>query len=305
MQRRILLTGSNGLLGQKIILLLAGRPHLRLVATSKGPNRHPLQDGYEYAPLDLTDPTDWETVFRDLQPTDVIHTAAQTQVDICETDKAGCDAINVHTVQMLADLCRTYQSRLVHISTDFIFDGAAGPYREQDLPNPVNYYGMSKLRAEQIIQAAGIPHVILRTILLYGVVPAMSRSNIVLWVRESLEAGKTIQVVDDQFRTPTLAEDLAVATVAAVMRQATGVYHISGSEFMSILELARRVATFWKLDTNLIQPAESAAIRQPAKRPPRTGFIILKAQTELDFRPHSLEQGLALVDRQLREMQKW
>ncbi len=301
MQRRILLTGSNGLLGQKLVSLLAERPQIKLIASSRGINRHALRGGYHYEPLDLLDPKGWATLFQDMQPTELIHSAAMTLVDQCETDRKTCDQYNVEAVKMLVDLCKTHGTRFIHISTDFIFDGAQGPYREEDLPNPVNYYGGAKLRAEQLIQESGLSWAILRTMLLYGITPAMSRSNIVLWAKKSLEEGQTIRVVNDQFRCPTLAEDLASGTLAALMKQAKGIYHISGPEMMSISSLVRKVAAHWSLDENLIEEIESHTLQQAAKRPPKTGFIILKAQTELGYQPHSLVQGLSIVDRQIRE----
>ena len=301
MQRRILLTGSNGLLGQKIVSLLSSRSHVQLLAISRGINRHPLRKGYAYQTADLTSSPVCESLFQEFRPTEVIHTAAMTQVDACEDDQEACDAINVDAVATLCRLCESYDTRLIHISTDFVFDGTSGPYQEEDAPNPLSYYGLSKLKAEQIIQQSGVKAAILRTILLYGITPHMSRSNIVLWVKRSLEAGKAIRVVSDQFRSPTLAEDLATACVSAVMKDATGIFHVSGAESMSVIEIARRVADFWKLDSSFISETDSASLNQRAKRPPVTGFIILKAQTELNYRPHSLEQGLSIVDRQLRE----
>ena len=128
----------------------------------------------------------------------------------------------MHAVEKLCQLCLQYQSKLVHVSTDFVFDGSAGPYKETDVPNPVNYYGMSKLKAEQLIQKSGVNFAILRTMLLYGITPAMSRSNIVLWVKDSLEKNKPIKVVNDQVRCPTFAEDLASACISAVMKDAKG-----------------------------------------------------------------------------------
>ncbi|MEO1450987.1 MAG: SDR family oxidoreductase [Bacteroidota bacterium] len=302
MQRTIILTGSNGLLGQKIVPLLAGRPPHRLIATGRGPNRLPFREGYTYVDLDLLDENGWEDLFAKEQPTDVIHTAAATQVDWCEGAHEKCDAVNIEAVARLVERCKRYGTHLVHISTDFVFDGADGPYQETDTPNPVNYYGQSKLRAEQIIQESGISAAILRTMLLYGITPAMSRSNIVLWVKSSLEKEQAIRVVGDQVRCPTLVEDLAIASVQAMMQRAKGVYHISGAEMMSIIELARKVADFWKLDASLIAEIDSASLNQAAKRPPKTGFILLKAQTELNYKPHSLEEGLQMVSRQMREL---
>ncbi|TAE49703.1 MAG: SDR family oxidoreductase [Bacteroidetes bacterium] len=300
MQRRILLTGSNGLMGQKVINLVAGRAGLQLLATGRGVNRHPLRQGYTYVSVDITDPKAFGEVFREFQPTDVIHTAAVTLVDYCEDHREECDAVNVEAVKYLCALCKEQNTRLVHISTDFVFDGKSGPYKENDPTGPVNYYGLSKLKAEQAVMESGIHASILRTILVYGFTPSLSRTNIVLWVKDSLEEKKNIKVVKDQLRCPTLAEDLAQASVSAVMRNAKGIYHISGAEQMTILELAQRTARFWKLDEALIEPVDSTMFRQPAMRPPVTGFVILKAQTELEFRPHAFEQGLALIDRQMR-----
>lgn len=302
MQKRVLLTGSNGLLGQKLVNLMADRPQLKLIASSRGINRHSLRSGYHYEPMDLMDVAGWRALFKEVQPTDLVHTAAMTLVDQCETDHVTCDKYNVEAVKILAELCKEHNTRFTHISTDFIFDGANGPYKEDDVPSPVNYYGGAKLRAEEIVQNSGIDWSILRTMLLYGITPAMSRSNIVLWAKSSLEDQKKINVVNDQWRCPTLVEDLAQGTMSAVMKEARGIFHLSGPEMMSISELVGKIADFWKLDKSLITEIESHTLNQAAKRPPKTGFIILKAQTELGYQPHTLEQGLALVDRQMKEV---
>ena len=302
MEKRILLTGSNGLLGQKIVSQLSERNHISLMATSRGINRHPEWTGYQYEDVDMLDAEKWDEIFEDFEPTDVINTAAITQVDKCETEREICDQVNVEAVKRLSALCAKYGSHLVHISTDFVFDGENGPYQEKDPTGPVNYYGQSKLKAEQVILESGVSASILRTMLLYGITPSMSRSNIVLWVKKSLEAGKPIRVVNDQFRCPTLAEDLATATISAVMYRAKGIYHISGAEMMSILDLAYKVADFWELDKELISQTDSISLNQPARRPPKTGFILIKAQTELDYKPHSLIQGLQIVDQQMRDL---
>jgi len=302
MPYRLLLTGANGLLGQKTTSLLIQNPDVDLIALGRGENRNPMKEGYTYVSADLTDASAMAEVFGTHQPDSVIHTAAQTQVDACEDAREACDRINVEAVETLCKLVKAHDSHLVHISTDFIFDGKNGPYSEGDAPNPVNYYGSSKLKAEQVVEKSGVPAAILRTILLYGVTPAMSRSNIVLWVKKSLESGKAINVVGDQWRNPTLAEDLAAASVSAATKKARGVYHISGPEFMSIIELARKVGDFWKLDTSLISEIDSASLNQWAKRPPRTGFVIDKAIADLDYTPHTLEQGLTLLDGQLKAL---
>ncbi|MDX2245174.1 MAG: SDR family oxidoreductase [Bacteroidia bacterium] len=302
MQKRIVLTGSNGLLGQKIVPLLADRMNVNLMATSTGINRHPLREGYVYETADLTDFERWTEIFEDFRPTELIHTAAITNVDHCEDDRSLCDAVNVAAVENLVRLCAQYGTRMIHISTDFVFSGESGPYRETDLTGPVNYYGQSKLQAENRILESRIPSTILRTMLLYGITPGMSRTNIVLWAKKSLEEGVSIRVVNDQFRCPTLAEDLASATVTAVMKNSRGLYHISGAEMMSMTELVYQVADFWGLDKSRVTEVTSDSLNQKAKRPPRTGFIILKAQTELDYNPHPFRQGLQLLDQQMKSL---
>ena len=299
-KRRILITGANGLLGQKLVNLLKRRDAIHLFATSRGPNRNPNKNGCEYHSIDVSDRQAVLDYFYRLRPTEVIHTAAMTNVDACELAPEACHLHNVTAVQHLVDACREFDTRLIHLSTDFIFDGNEGPYAEDAVPSPLSVYGHSKWEAESLIQSSGVRHAIVRTVLLYGLIPDASRSNIVLWARQSLYDGKPIRVVHDQVRSPTLVEDLADGVAAVVLRDKSGIFHISGGEIMSIYELAVRVAQFWKLDTNLIESIDSSSLNQPARRPPKTGFIILKAQTELGYKPHTLEQGLELVDRQLK-----
>jgi dTDP-4-dehydrorhamnose reductase len=223
-----------------------------------------------------------------------------TNVDACESNQEACEKLNVTAVASLATLCKEFNIQLVHLSTDFIFDGADGPYSEDDSPNPLSFYGQSKWKAEQVIVASGCTYAILRTIIVYGVAAAMSRSNIVLWAKNALEKGETISVVNDQWRMPTLAEDLAAACIAAVQKEAQGVFHVSGKDLMNMVELVQQVADFWHLDRTLIKPINSASLNQAAKRPPKTGFVLAKAISQLGYQPHSFIEGLALVDAQLK-----
>jgi dTDP-4-dehydrorhamnose reductase len=136
-------------------------------------------------------------------------------------------------------------------------------------------------------------------VLVYGIVEGMSRSNIVLWVKSSLEQGKSIQVVDDQFRTPTLAEDLAMGCWLIVKKQAQGIFNISGEEGLTPYEMALQVADYWQLDHSLINKADSSTFTQPAKRPPITGFVIDKAKSILGYQPHRFKEGIELLSTQL------
>lgn len=304
--KKILVTGTNGLLGQKLVYALAGRKDVELIATSKGENRVVMKEGYVYEQMDITNRAEVEVVFSRYKPDAVINTAAMTNVDACEKERDQCWLLNVtavkHMVETLEALqTNDYKPHFIHLSTDFIFDGEHGPYREQDEPNPVSFYGMSKYEAEKVVQASSIKWAILRTIIVYGIVDNMSRSNIVLWAKDALSKGQHINVVDDQFRSPTLAEDLAQGCILVAKKGAEGIYNISGKDIMSILELVHRVADFFGLDKSLVTPVKSSSLNQPARRPPRTGFILDKAIKELGYAPHSFEEGLQILDRQLRQ----
>ncbi len=299
---KILVTGSNGLLGQKLVHKLKADPEVELIATSIGNNRLTDRYGYQYHSLDVTNKSEVESSLAELKPDCIIHTAAMTNVDACESDKEVCIKLNVDAVKYLIEACEKDDIHLVHLSTDFIFDGEAGPYREEDPPKPLSFYGESKLRAEEILNKSRVKHAILRTVLVYGVAESMSRSNIVLWAKSALESGKPIKVVNDQFRTPTLAEDLADGCILAAKKQARGVYHISGKDYLSVIEMVQEVADFWQLDKGLITQVSSDTLNQAAKRPPATGFILDKAEKDLGYQPHSFREGLAVVDRQLKKL---
>ena len=296
---RILVTGANGLLGQKLSQLLDQDPDIDLIATSRGPSRVALTRGV-YVTLDVTDASAISQVLTTHRPDAVIHTAAMTQVDQCETEREACWLQNVTAVEYLCNACQAMGVHLIHISTDFVFDGAHGPLDERAEPHPISHYGESKLAAEQLVQSLTTPWTIVRTVLVYGVTKDQSRSNIVLWVKASLEADKSIRVVDDQWRTPTLAEDLAEGCRRIAGKKATGIYHISGEEMMTPYTIALRTADCFGLDKALIQRTDSEEFKQPAKRPRKTGFIIDKAKRDLGYSPHSFQEGLELVRKQLK-----
>ena len=297
--KKVLITGSNGLLGQKLIYQLIGYPEYQVFATSKGENRTLVKKRYEYIPLDITDEREVEETFNYVQPDIVINTAAMTNVDVCEVKKKECWELNVQSVQYLASACEKYSSHLIHVSTDFIFDGKSGPYSEESEAKPLSYYGESKLAAEQIVQNSSCKWSIVRTVLVYGVVDNMSRSNIVLWAKRALESGKELTVVDDQYRTPTLAEDLAHGCILIAKNEAEGIFNIAGDDYMCIIDLVKRVAKYYQLDKELVKPISSESLNQKAPRPPKTHLLLDKAKRELGYKPSSFEEGLGILDVQI------
>ena len=296
---KILVTGANGLLGQKIIVQLKGRQDVELIATGRGPNRNPEGD-YIYHEMDITIPSSISDVFEKTNPDVIIHTAAITQVDDCELDKEKCWMHNVTAVEYLLSETDKANGFFVHLSTDFVFDGLDGPYKEDDEPNPQSHYAVSKLASEQLVSNSNVRAAIIRTVLVYGIAHDMSRSNIILWVKKNLEEGKKIRVVNDQWRTPTLAEDLAKGCVLVVEKQVEGIFHISGKDMLTPYQMAIHTAEFFELDKSLIEEVNENVFSQPAKRPAKTGFVIDKAIDLLEYTPASFKKGIQLLSEQLK-----
>ncbi len=290
---RILVTGSNGLLGQKIIKQLNDQ-QINYLATSLGENR--FSECQNYQSLDISNANRVQTIFEDFQPTHVINTAAITNVDFCEDNIDLCQKVNVDAVNILFEASQKIKAHFIHLSTDFVFDGQAGPYVETDTPNPLSVYAKSKHSSEQIlIHSDDNNWAILRTIIVYGVGENLSRGNLVVWAKSALMAGQKLTIVNDQFRAPTWADDLAWACIQTAKLNANGVFHISGPETKSIYDWVLTIADYFKLPTHLIEPIESSTLNQKAPRPPKTGFVITKAQKQLGYKPKSFIETLQFL----------
>lgn len=292
---KVLITGSNGLVGQKLIEYFCRHSDIEIIATSRNSDNTPVNLPHRFYTMDICNSERVQEVLTEQRPDVVINTAAITHVDYCEEHKEECWKTNYEAVIFLVKCCNEINAHFIHFSTDFVFDGLDGPYKESDKANPVSYYGKSKLQAEQFILNNSNHWAIVRTILVYGIVPHMVRSNIVLWVKNSLEQSKHIHVVNDQFRAPTLVDDLAKATIEIAFRKANGIFHLSGKDFLSVYEIALHVAKIFKLDTRLISEISSIELNEKAKRPVSTGFELQKAMVILDYKPCSLVDGLQFV----------
>ena len=302
--KKTVITGSNGLLGQKLVKLFMKKAGYEIHALSRGPNRIADQKGYLYYDVDLLDKKALTNILTQISPDVIIHTAAMTNVDACELHQEECDRMNIEVVANILEYCHTKDVYLVHLSTDFIFDGKKGTiYKEEDIADPVNYYGLSKWKSELMIRESNVPHAILRTILVYGLVDGNDRSNIVLWVKNSLENKKEINVVTDQIRMPTYAEDLAEACWLAVEKEARGVFNVSSNQLMSIYEIALAVADTFGLDKKLIHPVRTNALSLPANRPLSTGFDLNKSITEINLPSYSFVDRLQVFKDQLNSLQ--
>jgi|KBSMisStandDraft_5_1062788.scaffolds.fasta_scaffold00419_8 dTDP-4-dehydrorhamnose reductase len=288
---KVLVTGANGLLGQHLVkeLLQAG---FHVIAAGKGESRLPEHERLSYVKMDLREPFDVYHVFDLHHPDTVIHAGAMTQVDECEVNETRSFETNYGGTSSILVCCEEAKAFLIYISTDFVFDGLSGPYKEEDEPSPVNWYGKTKQMAEDIVMHAQTPWAIIRTVLVYGNSLDGTRSNIITWVKSKLEQGEKIKVVNDQFRTPTYVEDLVKGIILVIRKKAHGIFHISGSDFLTPYQMAIKTAGYFGLNEDLIEEVDASIFSQHARRPPKTGFIIDKARKELGFEPMSFDQGL-------------
>jgi dTDP-4-dehydrorhamnose reductase len=294
---KILVTGANGLVGRQVVRLLVEEGKFDVHATGKGPCRIVTgkKSSFVYHNLDLASHKKTQVFLEKLSPSVIIHLGGMTQPNDCELDKVSCWKINVGGTRAIVRAAQQAKSYLIYVSTDFVFDGEEGPYDETAEPAPLSTYGESKLLAEQMVQMSGLPHAIVRTVLVYGPPVTSVRNTFPFWVKDQLERGNKIKVVNDQVRTPTFVNDLAKGILLVLMKHAQGIYHISGNETTTPYQLACSIADLFGKDKSLITPVDASTFEEPAKRPLKTGFIIDKATRELGYVPISLDEGLRII----------
>lgn len=290
---RILITGANGLVGQALVRRLSAWPGADVLATGRQRDARVSMFSGGYVPLDVLDASAVELVMQDFAPSVVVHAAAMSQVEACESDKEACWALNVDATETLASACHRHGARLVLLSTDFVFDGRSGPYAEDDRPFPLNAYGRSKLAAENALRLSRLTEwAVARTTLVYDLAEGQTRLNLVTWLLRELAARRSVRVASDQTRTATYAPDLADGIARLIRLQRTGTYHLAGRESLPILDIARTVAEAFDLDPSLISPATTQELHPGAPRPLDGGLLILRAESELGYRPLPLRDAL-------------
>ena len=288
---KILITGTNGFLGHYIIEKLISCNHF-VIATSKGANRLAfVHANFIYEEMDFTNEETVNAIFNKHKPEYIIHAGAVSKPDDCEKDKPLAGKINIDGTAVLLNTAKKYGAGFLFMSTDFVFDGVTGMYTETDTVNPVNYYGETKVKAEELVKQYEHGWSIVRTVLVYGK-PFNKRNNILTVIREKLEKGEAYDVFNDQVRTPTYAEDLANGIAAMIEKKAIGIYNICGVEIYTPYEMAIATAEFLQLDKLLIKKITAKDFVQAAKRPLITGLTIEKAKKDLGYQPVSFKEGL-------------
>lgn len=290
---KILVTGANGFVGQELVQVLAQRGHI-VIATGKGPTRLVEENSsVRYVAADITHPFELQAIIESEKPTAIVHCAAMSQVDECEQKQKEAHNINVEATARLVLDAEEHNCFFLFVSTDFVFDGEKGMYTEEDDVNPISWYGQTKLEAEAIVQTAEVPWAIVRTCLVYGNAYSHGRSTIFSWLRDNLKAGRNCKVVDDQFRTPTYVNDLAIGIALVLEQRKTGIWHISGEEVFTPYRMGLAIAELGGWDAGLMERVTAASFTQPGKRPAKTGFDIQKAKKELGYQPRSFSQVAA------------
>jgi dTDP-4-dehydrorhamnose reductase len=297
--KRILICGANGLLGQRLSLMLSTQNDYEVLNTSI--ERSYVYDNklFDYNQLDVTNRSDVKSLISSFQPDVILNAAAATNVDWCESNREEAWKVNVTAVENLAEASRKVNGKLIHVSTDYVFDGKNGPYDETAKPNPLGYYGKTKLASENAIRSAAIQHIIIRTMVLYGSGIGI-KANFALWIVNSLKAGKQITVVDDQLGNPTFVGDLAMAMIKAFELDREGIFHVGGGDQLSRYDFAMQTAELFNLDASLIMRIKTHDLIQASPRPMISGFITLKAETQLGMRFLTVKEGLTLLKHELQ-----
>lgn len=296
--KRICVTGGNGLLGSKIIA--AAKEAYGLISIDLQEHSLSRVHDLEYIRGDVTDK---EFILHQVErscPDVVIHAAAFTDVDGCEREKEKAWDVNVEGTRNVALACKTLGIKMIHLSTDYVFDGKSGPYDEEDKPNPVGHYGKTKLESEDVVRDILDDFIIARTMVLYGYAPG-KQSNFVIWLVKKLRNGERVRIVDDQFGTPTLADDLAGALIVLFEKDGRGLYNTAGGECLSRYDFATRTAEIFELDASLVARITTAELDQDAKRPLRSGLRIDKIRGEFGVEFSSVTEGLRIVKQQMTE----
>ncbi|MBI4547747.1 MAG: dTDP-4-dehydrorhamnose reductase [Ignavibacteriae bacterium] len=296
--KRILITGSNGLLGQKLVELFSNSDCYSLLLISRQEHSVFQEETLQYRQLDTTNKQGIRKIIEEFEPDIIINTAAMTNVDQCETEREAAWKINVNSVEHLVHMAKLVGAHIVHISTDYVFDGKQGPYDELAVPNPINYYGRTKHASENVLRISGIPFTIVRTMILYGTGYNV-KTNFGLWLYQNLSEGKVVSVSDDQRGNPTLADDVAYGILKIIELERSGIYHIAGQDLVSRYDFTLELAHVFGFNKKLITPVKTTALKQAAPRPLNSGFITLKAQAQLSLHTSGIVHGLMIFKNQL------
>jgi len=281
---RILITGAFGQLGQAISSRL--KDTHTIIQTG-----HAIPSGLHGLHLDIQNKILVRNVIDLVRPDIIINAAAMTNVDGCERNPVLAKEVNIAGVE---NLCESFDGKLIHLSTDYVFDGTSGPYSESDIVNPISVYGETKLAAERIVLAYDENHLIIRGNVIYGD-SQNTKASFLNWVVHSLKNKETIHVVNDQFNNPTWTESMADVIALCCENELSGIWHWGDGDLLSRYEFAIKIADAYELDSSLIQPISTKELNQLAPRPLKSGLKPDQLAQTLNIFPPKIDDCLNAI----------
>lgn len=292
---KLLIIGANGFVGRRLLQKYSANANYEVFGCSKGKDLLP-KDKYHFSQIELTDLPALEKYINKIAPDVIINTAALSSPQYCQENALVAQKVNVESVKVMAAYAERNDKFLVHLSTDFVFDGARKKlYTEDDERGPQNYYGETKSKAEDVLLTSACRHAIARIEVVFGEHYPGQHGNIFTLVRDTLSSGQPIKVVNDQYRTPTFIDDVIWGVDAIVSKEHTGIFHLAGPDYLSIADFAYRIARYFKLDESLIQPVSSSQLKDPVRRPRYSGLSIKKSKKKFGYNPSNIAKALSII----------
>ena len=280
---RILITGAFGQLGHALKSVLSKKSNYELICTGRR-----IKKGQEGIPLDIRNQVALKEIINTTDPDILINLASMTNVDACELNPKLAGEINVAGLQ---HICDSFKGKIIHLSTDYVFDGTSGPYKEDDPLNPISIYGKTKLASEHILLEKNIKNLVIRGNVLYDYSPHTSASFL-NWVVSSLKNNQEIKVVEDQYNNPTWTRSMSDIIELSIENDLEGIVHWGDSVHISRYEFAKLIAKKFSLNDSLIKPVLTSELNQPARRPLQSGLSTEKLVNMLDIIPPSIDDCL-------------
>jgi len=296
---KVLITGASSLPGYRAVLAALERGHevVALHFSHDVPVEHPKLKTIK---LDITDTVRLQDLVLKEKPEAVIHAAALGDVDECERNRELAWRVNVASTIALALAAEVVNAYVLYLSTDYVFDGERGMYSEREPPNPVNYYGLTKLMGETAVQARCSRWSIVRASSIYGMGPG--RTNFAKFLVEKLSKGERVRALADQYTSPSQAALLAEAMIEILEKRMVGIFHVVG-ERMSRYEFALKVAEALGFDKSLISPARMEEFKWFAKRPKDSSLSFDETRSKISCDFYSTEKALETLKAELAASQ--
>ncbi|MGL5785750.1 MAG: SDR family oxidoreductase [Bacteroidales bacterium] len=292
---KILIVGANGFVGRRILEKLSQMKDYQVYACSRGKDIRPALK-YQFTQIDLSNLAEFKTYIESITPDVIINAAALSSPQECQNNTITAMRINVEAVREMSNYTEQNEKYLIHLSTDFVFSGNRKRlYAEDDEKDPQNYYGETKSKSEDMLLNTEGRYAIARIEVVFGEHYPGQHGNIFTLVRNNLQKGLKVQVVNDQYRTPTFVDDVVWGVEALIRKQPIGIFHFAGPEYLSIADFAYRIARFFQLDESLIESVSSRQMCDTIRRPRYSGLSIKKSRKILGYNPGSIAKALNII----------